>query len=89
MNTYNGEQTSWEKATFWKKLIFQEINFHINYFFWTAVFLEQLLFQKTLSSIAATFSEEVIFYNMIFQKKYYFTATVPFQTSTSHLFVSN
>ena len=29
--------------------------FRITYFFWRAVFLEQLLFQKTLPSVTATF----------------------------------
>ena len=38
------------------------MNFRITYFFWRAVFLEQLLFQKTLPSIAATFPEELLFY---------------------------
>ena len=77
------------KVTFWKKLIFQKINFRVTYFFWRAVFLEQLLFQKTLPSIAATFSEELLFYNILFQKSYYFTATVPFHSYTTYLFVSN
>ena len=76
-------------AILWKKLIFQKINFRITYFFWRAVFLEQLLFQKTLPSIAATFSEELLFYNILFQKSYYFTATVPFRSHTFYLFVSN
>ena len=77
------------KAILWKKLIFQKINFRITYFFWRAVFLEQLLFQKTLPSIAATFSEELLFYNILFQKSYYFTATVPFHSYTTYLLVSN
>ena len=77
------------KAILWKKLIFQKINFRITYFFWRAVFLEQLLFQKTLPSIAATFPEELLFYNILFQKSYYFTATVPFRSHTFYLFVSN
>ena len=77
------------KATFWKKLIFQKINFRIIYFFWRAVFLEQLILQKTLHSIVATSPEELLFYNTIFEKSYYFTATVPFQSYTSYLFVSN
>ena len=77
------------KAILWKKLIFQKINFRITYFFWRAVFLEQLLFQKTLPSIAATFSEELLFYNILFQKSYYFTATVPFRSHTFYLFVGN
>ena len=44
-------------------MIFQKINFRITYFFWRVVFLEQLLFQKTLPSIAATFLEELLSYN--------------------------
>ena len=35
--------------------------------------LEQLLFQKTLPSIAAAFPEELLFYNILFQKSYYFS----------------
>ena len=73
----------------WKKQIFQKIDFRITYFFWRAVFLEQLLFQKMLPSIAATFSEELIFYNMLFQKSYFFAATVPFLSHAFYLFVSN
>ena len=56
-------------------MIFQKIDFRITYFFWRVFFLEQLLFQKTLPSIAATFSEELLFYNIFFQKSYYFLAT--------------
>ena len=59
------------------------------YFFWRTAFLERLLFQKTLPSIVATFSEELLFYNILFQKGYYFTATVPFHSCTTYLFVSN
>ena len=72
-----------------KSYIFQKINFHITYFFRRTVFSEQLLFRKTLPSIAATFSEELLFYNILFQKSYYFTATVPFHSYTTYLFVSN
>ena len=77
------------KGTFWKRLIFQKINFRITYFFWRAVFLEQLLFRKTLPSIAATFSKELLFYNIVFQNSYYFTAMVPFHSYTSYLFISH
>ena len=38
--------------------------------------LEQLLFQKTLPSIAAAFPEELLFYNILFQKSYYFIVTI-------------
>ena len=62
-------------------------HFRITYFFWRAVFLEQLRFQKTLPSIAAIFSEELLLYNLLFQKSYYFTATVPFHSCTSYLFI--
>ena len=58
-------------------------------FFWRTAFLGWLLFQKMLPSIAATFSEELLFYNILFQKSYYFTATVPFHSYTTYLFVSN
>ena len=77
-----------EKLHF-RKTDFSENQFRINYFFWRAVFLEQLLFQKTLPSTAATFSEELLSYNILFQESYYFTATVPFHSYTSYLFVSN
>ena len=42
-----------------------------------------------LPSIAATFPEELLFYHALFQKSYYFTATVLFRSYTSYLFVSN
>ena len=35
--------------------------FRITYFFWKVIFLERLLFQTKLTSIAATFSEEFLF----------------------------
>ena len=64
--------------------------FHITYFFWRAAFLERLLFQKTIPFIAATFSEELLFYKMLFQKSYYFRATIPFpQLYFLYFFVSN
>ena len=62
-------------------------HFRITYFFWRAAFLEQLRFQKTLPSIAAIFSEELLLYNLLFQKSYYFTATVLFHSCTSYLFI--
>ena len=40
-------------------------------------------------STAATFSEYLLFYNILFQKSYYFTATVSFHSYTTYLFVSN
>ena len=55
--------------------------------FWRAVFLEWLLFQKAVPSTAATFSEELLFNNILFQKRYYFTATLPFHSYTSYLFI--
>ena len=79
------------KDRFWKKLIFQKSNIpqYIPPFFWKAAFLERLLLQKTLPSITATFSEELLFYNVLVQKTYYFTATVPFHRCTTYLFFSN
>ena len=75
-----------QKSYILKKLIFQKINFRITYFFWRAA-LEQLLFQKTLPSIAATLN--IVSTTTVCQKSYYLTATVPFHSYTSHLFVSN
>ena len=63
--------------------------FGIAYFFWRANFLERLLFQKTLPSITATFLEKLIFRNMLFQKSYYVTATLPLYNYTSYLSVRN
>ena len=75
-----------QKSYILKKLIFQKINFRITYFFWRAA-LEQLLFQKTLPSIAATL--HIVLTTTVCQKSYYLTATVPFHSYTFHLFVSN
>ena len=53
--------------------------FRITYFFWRAVFLEQLLFQKTLPSVTATFFRRVSYgYSYGF-----------FPRCTSYLFVGN
>ena len=60
----------------------EKLHSRITYFFWRAVFLEQLLFQKTPPSIAATFSEELLFYNILLQKSNYFTAMVRFHRYT-------
>ena len=46
-------------------------------------------FSAKLRSIAATFSEELLFYNMPFQKSFYFTAALFFQSCISHLSVIN
>ena len=47
--------------------------FHIIlFFFWRATSLEQLYFQKTLSSIAATFSEDLLFHNILFLEELLF-----------------
>ena len=72
-----------------EKTDFSENQFPRYLLFLESGLLEQLLFQKTLPSIAASFSNEILFYNILFQKSYYFTATVPFHSYTSHLFVSN
>ena len=73
------------RATFWKKLIFQKSN--ITHYL---LYLENYLFVvATVLSIAATFSEEPLFHNILFQKSYYFTATLPFQNHPSYLSVSN
>ena len=55
-------------STFSEKLCISEklINFRITYFFWRALFLEQILFQKTLLSIAGNFSEELLFHSHSF-----------------------
>ena len=88
--------TSAQYQLFQKSYILEKANFSekqysavYTYFFWRTAFLERLLFQKTLPSIAATFSEELLFYNILFQKSYYFIATVPFHSYTSYLFASN
>ena len=63
-----------EKPHFGKKLIFQKMNFRITYFFWRAVLLEQLLFQKAPPSNSSylfrratflqhSFSEELLFHS--------------------------
>ena len=88
-SSYFCRASAFSEKLHFRKTDFSENQFRINYFFWRAVFLEQLLFQKTLPSTAATFSEELLFYNILFQKSYYFTATVPFYSYTSYLFVSN
>ena len=85
----SAQHQPFQKSYILEKTDFLENQFLHNSFFWRAVFLEQLLFQKTLPSIAGTFSEELLFYNILFQKSYYFTATVPFYSYTSYLFVSN
>ena len=72
-----------------EKTDFSENQFPRYLLFLESGLLEQLLFQKTLPSIEASFSNEILFYNILFQKSYYFTATVPFHSYTSHLFVSN
>ena len=78
-----------EELRFGKSYFFIKTIFWITYYFWRATFLERLHFQKALSSIAAIFSEEPIFHNLPFQESYYFTATLPFQSHTSYLLVSN
>ena len=78
-----------EELHFGEKRIFQKSNTPHYLLFLESCLLEELLFQKTLPSIAATFSEEPLYYNILFQKSYYFTATVPFHIYASYLFVSN
>ena len=43
--------------------------FRITYFFWRAVFLEQLLFQKTLPSVTATFFRGATFLQYTFSEE--------------------
>ena len=78
-----------EKLHFGKSWYFRKVIFRIAFFFWRAAFFERLIFQKTLPSISAALKEELLFYNMLFQKSYYFTGTLPFHSYTSFLFVSN
>ena len=61
--------------TFSKKLIFQKRNIPYYLIFWRATFLERLLFQMTLSSIAATFSEEPLSQNVFLQKSYSYASS--------------
>ena len=70
-----------------KRELFKTI-FRITYF-WRATFLERLLFQKTLPSIAATFSVDLLFNNTLFKNRYYFTATLPFHSHSFPLSVGN
>ena len=56
-----------EELHFGKEQIFQKSNIPDYPFFLESYFLERLLFQKTLSSMAATFSEELLIYNILFQ----------------------
>ena len=53
-----------EKAKFSEK----QYSAVYTYCFWKTAFLELLLFQKTLPSIAATFSEEVLFTTYFFRR---------------------
>ena len=76
-----------EELHFGKKRIFQKRNIPHYSLFWRATFLERLIFQKTLSSMAVKFSEELFFYNILFQKSYHFTATLSFHSYTSYLSV--
>ena len=77
------------RITFSKKLIFQIKNILYTYFSWRTTFLERLLFQKTLPSIAATFSEELRSDIIPFQRSCYFTATLTLHSYTYYLSVSN
>ena len=77
------------RTTFSKKLIFQIRNILYYLLFLGATFLERLLFQKTLPSIAATFSEELRSDIIPFQRSCYFTATLPLHSYTYYLSVSN
>ena len=50
-------------------------------------FSERLLFENNLFFIAASFSEELLFYKLLFQKRYCFTAMLPFHNYISYLVV--
>ena len=78
-----------EKLHFEKSWFFRKAIFCFNYFFWRVNFLERLLFQKMLPSIAATASEELLFHKVHFQKSYYLKATLPVHSYTSYLSVNN
>ena len=75
--------TSAQYQHFQKSYMLEKANFSekqysaLHYFFWTAAFLERLLFQKTILFIAAAFSE-LLFYNIPFQRSYYFPAILSF-----------
>ena len=73
-----------EKLHLGKKLIFQKSN--IPHYL---LFLESCHFRAAAFSKDATFSEELLFYNILFQKSYYFTVTIPLHSYTCYLFVSN
>ena len=53
--------------------------FHITHFFWRATFLEALLFQKMLPSIAVTLQEELLFLKDTFSEEllFYSNASCP------------
>ena len=77
-----------QKSYFLKKPDFSEKQYTALLTFSGELFLEQLLFEKALPSIAVTFSEGLLFYNILFQKSYYFTVTIRFHIYTSYLFIS-
>ena len=79
-----GSETSTRQSLLENRKIFKVITFRITYLFWKATFLEGLLFQKRLPSIAATFSEKPLSQNILFQKSYYFTATLFLHSNTSY-----
>ena len=86
-------------VTFWNSFLFgtEKLLHSIKFFerptfcekviFWRSNNPHYLFFQKTVLSITATFSKELLFHNMLFQKKYNFTATLPFHSCTSCLSV--
>ena len=77
-----------EEVLFGKSLFFEKAIFRIACFSWIATLLEWLHFWKSFLSIAANFSKELHFHNIMFQKRYYLAAALPFHSSTSYLSVS-
>ena len=75
--------TSAQYQLFQKSFILEKVNFSEKQYsalpaFLEAAFLERLLFQKILPSIAATFSQKLFFHNILFLKSYCFISTLPF-----------
>ena len=78
-----------EQLHFRMKLIFQKNKIPYYLLFLEGYLFRTATFQNTLPCIAATLSEELLFHNILFQRSYYLTATLPFHRYTSYLSVSN
>ena len=77
------------KATFWKKLLIQKSNALYYLLFLESCLFRAAAFSKDATFYSITFSGDLLFYKILFRKSYYFTATLPFHSYTTYLFVSN